>query len=205
MVLLVLGMLAAGPGPTCRSCHQTIVDSFVHTAHQRTSTAAGRGTILGDFSPGRNLLHTRTPGIGFTMERRADGFYQTGWDSTTRGVRTERIDLVIGSGRRGQSYLYWRSGLLFELPVSYLTGVRRWINSPGYADGQVDFNRLIEPRCLECHATSFTMAADRRVRRYSENYVLGVQCQKCHGDARQHIAYQSAHRRVCVVPFGGSG
>src|SRR5260221_5125204 len=123
MVLFVLSVLVVGPGPTCRSCHQSIVDSFVHTAHQRTSTAAGRVTILGSFSPGHNRLHTRTPGIGFTMERRTDGFYQSGWDSTARGARTERIDFVIGSGRRGQSYLYWRSGLLFELPVSYLTGV----------------------------------------------------------------------------------
>lgn len=190
------------PAPTCRSCHQSIVDSFAHTAHQRTSTQAGRATILGDFSPGHNQLHTRTPGVGFTMERRADGFfYQTGWDSTTRGARTERIDLVIGSGRRGQSYLYWRNGLLFELPVSYLTGVRRWINSPGYVDGQIDFNRLIEPRCLECHATSFTLAPDRRVRRYTETYVLGVGCQKCHGDARKHIAYQAAHPADSTAQF----
>jgi hypothetical protein len=200
LALIILGG-SSGPPPTCRSCHRAIVDSFVATAHRRTSTEAGAQTTLGDFSTGRNLLHTHTPGIGFTMERRPDGFYQTGWDSTTRGARTERIDLVIGSGRRGQSYLYWRTGLLFELPVSYLTGVRRWINSPGYVDGQIDFNRLIEPRCLECHATAFTMAADRRVRRYSETYVLGVQCQKCHGDARKHIAYQAAHPEDTTARF----
>ena len=189
------------PTPTCRSCHQAIVDSFAHTAHQRTSTKAGEGTILGDFSAGHNSLHTRAPGIGFTMERRADGYYQTGWDSLTRGQRAERIDIVIGSGRRGQSYLYWRNGLLFELPVSYLTEVRRWINSPGYPDGQIDFNRLIEPRCLECHATSFTMAPDRRVRRYADTYLLGVGCQKCHGDARKHIAYQAAHPEDTTAQF----
>jgi cytochrome c554/c'-like protein len=206
---LLLSLVAAGPGREpgpvqrpvavsvapvpCRSCHQSIVDSYAHTAHQRTSTQAGKATILGDFSPGHNLLRTRTPGVGFTMERRADAFYQTGRDSVAGGTRTERIDLVIGSGRRGQSYLYWRTGLLFELPVSYLTGVRQWINSPGYIDGQIDFNRLIEPRCLECHATSFTLAPDRRVRRYSDTYQLGVGCQKCHGDAQKHIAYHVAH------------
>jgi len=192
---------AATPAPACRRCHQTIVDSYAGTAHQRTSTKARRATVLGDFSPGHNLLRTRTPGVGFTMEQRADGFYQTGWDSTSGGARTVRIDLVIGSGRRGQTYLSWRNGLLFELPVSYLTGVRRWINSPGYADGQIDFNRLIEPRCLECHATSFTIAADRRVRRYSENFALGVQCQRCHGDARKHIAYQAAHPEDTTAQF----
>ena len=179
--------------PSCRACHQQIVDAFSTTAHRRTSTPASATTVRGDFSPGHSRLHTGRPGVGFTMEQRADGFYQTGWDSTTGGARSERIDLVIGSGRRGQSYLYWRNGLLFELPVSYLTGPRQWINSPGYPDGQIDFNRLIEQRCLECHATSFPLSADRRVRRYSSSYQLGVGCQRCHGDARRHAAYQAAH------------
>ena len=206
---VVLGLLvgagqAPRPGaqaPSCRACHQNIVDNFLLTAHQRTSSPANRATILGDFSPGHNVLRTHSPGIGFTMERRADGYYQRGWDTLTQGQRAERIDLVIGSGRRGQSYLYWRNGLLFELPVSYLTGIRQWINSPGYIDGQIDFNRLIEPRCLECHATVFTIAADRRSRRYSGNYVLGVGCQKCHGDARKHIAYHAAHPADTTAQF----
>lgn len=187
--------------PSCRTCHRTIVDSFSRTAHWRTSAEAGQTTIRGDFSPGHNVLHTRRPGVGFTMEQREGGFYQTGWDSSTGGARTERIALVIGSGRRGQSYLYWRNGLLFELPVSYLTGARQWINSPGYPDGQIDFSRLIEQRCLECHATSFSLSADRRVRRYSSTYQLGIGCQRCHGDARRHIAYQAAHPEDSTAQF----
>src|SRR5499426_1991416 len=146
-LLLIVGLDTT---VTCRTCHASIVDSYALTAHRRTSAEGRRATIRGDFTPGHTVLRTRTRGVGFTMEQRAGGFYQTGWDSTTGGARSERIDIVIGSGRRGQSYLYWRNGLLFELPVSYLTGARQWINSPGYVDGQIDFNRLIEPRCLEC-------------------------------------------------------
>jgi len=95
------------------------------------------------------------------MERRLsegeDAFYQTAYQSTESGVksRTERIALVIESGRKGQSYLYWKNGLLFQLPVSFLVERGGWTNSPGYADGEVNFDRLIPPRCLEYHATSF--------------------------------------------------
>ena len=32
-------------------------------------------------------------------------------------VRTERIDVVVGSGHRAQTYLYWRGDQLFELPA----------------------------------------------------------------------------------------
>jgi hypothetical protein len=34
---------------------------------------------------------------------------------------TERFDYVIGSGGKGQTYLYWKGDLLFQLPVSYWT------------------------------------------------------------------------------------
>lgn len=207
---LLLGVIVGVAGPdtslhhaasTCRTCHQDIIDGFRRTAHRRTSTDVGPTTVLGDFTAGHNILRTHAAGVGFTMERRADVFYQTGWDSTSGRSRSERMDLVIGSGRRGQTYLYWRNGLLFELPVSYLTGIRQWINSPGYPDGQIDFNRLIEPRCLECHATSFAMAGDRRVRRYSGTYQLGIECLKCHGDATRHMAYHTDHPEDTTAQF----
>jgi len=181
------------PGGSCRACHQEIVDSFVKTAHARTSAEATARSVKGRFAAGQNMLRTRAPGVYFKMERRGAAFYETGVDTNHGSSRAERIDLVIGSGRRGQTYLYWRNGLLFELPVSYLTGMREWINSPGYRDGEIDFGRLIVPRCLECHTTSFPPAGDARVRRYSRAYVLGISCEKCHGDGRRHVEYHSAH------------
>ena len=146
---------------SCRRCHEKIVDSFMETAHFRTSSLADGHAIKGSFVEGQNVLRTRSEGTYFKMERRVsedvDAFYQTAYQSTNPGVtsRTEQIDLVIGSGRKGQSYLYWKNGLLFQLPVSFLAERGGWANSPGYVDGEVNFGRLIPPRCLECHATSF--------------------------------------------------
>ena len=176
-LFLVLGMQVATARP-CKACHQEIVASFSQTAHFKTSARATARSVLGHFSEGQNLLRTRVPGVSFKMEQRGSGFYQTGVDSAQGTSRTERIDLVVGSGKRGQSYLYWRNGLLFELPVSYLAGIDDWINSPGYFDGTIDFGRVIVPQCLECHSTSFKLQGDRRVARYSSEYVLGVSCEK---------------------------
>ena len=186
--------LLLGQQPSaCRACHQKVFATFVQTAHFRTSAEATARTVKARFYEGHNLLRTGTEGVYFVMEQRDGAFYQTGVDSGAGTRRTERIDLVVGSGRRGQSYLYWRGGLLFELPVSYLTGIEEWINSPGYPDGQIDFGRLVVARCLECHSTSFTVLVDRGAVRYSRNYVLGISCEKCHGDGRQHIKYHSSH------------
>src|SRR2546429_9726086 len=202
MPRLLLGMLvwavASGgrgtpPAHPCEACHREIVATFRETAHFRTSADASARSIKGQFVAGRSVLRTGSPGIYFRMERRDNVFYQTAVDSARGTRRTERIDLVVGSGRRGQSYLYWRGGLLFELPVSYLTGIEEWINSPGYPDGQIDFGRLVVARCLECHSTSFTVLVDRGAVRYSRDYVLGISCEKCHGDGRQHIRYHSSH------------
>src|SRR5947208_15868922 len=118
------------------------------------------------------------------MERHDDAFYETAVDSARGQSRTERIDLVVGSGRRGQTYLYWRGGLLFELPASYRVGIARWINSPGYVDGQIDFGRLIVPHCLECHSTSCPIRTVAGPARNSRAYLTAISCETCPGRGR---------------------
>jgi hypothetical protein len=178
---------------SCRSCHEEIVAEYVTTAHFHTSAEAGPGTVHGRFDPGQNVLQTHTPGISFTMERRPDGFYQTARDSADRLERSERFGIVVGSGRKGQSYLYWNKGVLLQLPVSWLAGADQWINSPGYPDGIVDFERVIPPRCLECHSTAFRLEEIQGGARYATDYVLGLTCRKCHGSGAEHIAWHRAN------------
>jgi hypothetical protein len=186
---------------SCRPCHAAIVDSWSATAHARTSARADSQTIKGTFDPGRNILQTGAPNIFFRMERRPDGFYQVAFDRAAMRSRTERMDLVVGSGKIGQTYLYWRDGILFELPVSWLTGAQHWINSPGFPDGVVDFERVIVPRCLECHATRFSIDSSQGAAkaRYGTDYMLGVSCSKCHGDGRAHVAWHTDHPKDTVA------
>jgi len=61
-------------------------------------------------------------------------------------------------------------------------------------DGKVNFDRLIPPRCLECHATSFKIEGTPPEIRYSRDYELGISCQKCHGDGSRHVNTTSAIR-----------
>ncbi len=126
---------------SCRDCHQQVFDSYTQTAHFNTSGQATAQTIKGNFAGGHNLLRTRSENVFFKLERRADGFYQTGYESaqSQTNSRTEPFDLALGSGRKGQSYLFWKDGLLYQLPVSWLVGTKQWINSPGYEDGRVNF------------------------------------------------------------------
>jgi len=71
------------------------------------------------------------------MEPRTTGFIRQRLPAgRTAAAEDERIDVVIGSGVRGQSYLYWHGDQLYELPVSYWSDGGRWINSPGYKTAQ---------------------------------------------------------------------
>lgn len=125
------------------------------------------------------------------MEASPDGFFQTGILGTPPDAISvsQRFDLVIGSGRKGQTYLYWKDDLLFQLPVSYWTEFGSWVNSPGYGDRSLDFSRPVVPRCLECHSSFFQSVPDAGVaNRYRrDDYVVGISCEKCHGPGQQHV------------------
>jgi Cytochrome c554 and c-prime len=174
----------------CRSCHQEKVVSFHQTAHYRTSRLPDKDSILGSFSSNENILKTSNPDLFFRMEARDDGFFQTAVQGMAPYItsRTERFGLVVGSGGKGQTFLFWKGDLLFQLPVSYWKQVG-WVNSPGYRDGVAYFDRPAIPRCLECHGTYFESLAPP-VNRYSQTgFVVGITCEKCHGPGRAHLQH----------------
>jgi hypothetical protein len=190
---------------TCLSCHRDKA-SYEGTAHRRTSSHPSRASIAGEFTGPRSVLRTPNPAVHFRMSADSTGYHQTavtgtGADTTSR---TERVAYVIGSNRRGQSYLYWRGDSLYQLPVSYWTSLATWINSPGpgYADGRVNFNRGVAPRCLECHGTWIEAKPDFDVvNRYdSTGAMLGITCERCQGAGREHVARERSVLRAARGP-----
>jgi cytochrome c554/c'-like protein len=189
---------AAGDA-ACLSCHQGKA-SFEQTAHGLTSTLPTRQSIAGSFSRGENVLRTSNPRLHFRMDSTATGFYQTAvmGRAPDTSSHSERIAFVTGS-RKGQSYLYWGGDQLYQLPVSYWTGVG-WVNSPGYPDGTPNFGRPIPPRCLECHASWFEHVPDPAViNRYRlTGMILGISCETCHGAGREHVRRERSLLRSLV-------
>src|SRR5215831_1201417 len=170
---------------TCRSCHQTIYDSFISTAHYLTSRIAEKKYIAGSFSSGENTfaLDQRQE---VCMQDRDNGFFQVALiDGSLQ--RAERFDIVIGSGKKGQSYLFWKDRALYQLPVSWFAGVHNWTGSPGYPTDRISFDRRIEPRCLECHSTFVKELPGYEYPK--DQIVYGVECERCHGPAGKHVAW----------------
>ena len=184
---------------SCVSCHAPQSLSYVHTAHHFTSQLPDAMSVLGSTAQGSNLLKIADPapiigdpGVSYRMEKQGSSYFMTaltGFEGQMQ-QRREQIGVVIGSGVRGQSYLYWKGDQLFELPVSYWSDGHQWINSPGYRNGPPNFDRPASPRCLECHVGFIqALAPDPASNRYNAgSLTAGVSCEVCHGPGAQHAA-----------------
>ena len=138
------------------------------------------------------------------MTATPEGYFQTAEEelsATKKVTRTERIDIVSGLPRKGQSYLFWKGDQLFQLPVTYWTETDSWVNSPSYPDGSPHFDKAIIPRCLECHASYFEWLPPPVNRYRKASLVLGIFCEKCHGPGREHVA---RHRAKAALSPGTS-
>jgi hypothetical protein len=199
----VYGQAFAG-SLTCKTCHKDIYDHFVSSAHYRDSRPASAGTIRGSFDTGSNVFvyhgglqvqggSRGDAGLQVEMEMTDSGAFQTAVHSG-HPYRRERFDIVIGSARKGQSYLYWKDKALYQLPVSYAVG-GGWCISPGYTADSPFFDRRVPAACLECHATNA-----RTVFISNKDYgdffdrgqlIYGVDCERCHGPGEEHVRFQT--------------
>lgn len=176
----------------CRHCHAEIYETTLKTAHWNTTRPATRETVLGSFEPPENTLRTVVEDFGFTMELREGRLWQTLiLQYGPRFTHSVPMDIAVGSGNSGQSFLSWTGPSLIQLPVSYMTTPDCWVNSPGYKDGTASFARPVTARCLECH-TTYAYPYSGYINLYDrESIQLGITCEKCHGPGKSHISFHA--------------
>jgi hypothetical protein len=178
---------------SCIKCHKAVYDSFAGTAHYLTSRPSAAAFIKGSFDSGQNDFRFNQF-IDVKLEKKDSGFFQTVYING-EATHSESMDIVVGSGKKGQTYLYWKENLLYQLPVSYYVPTKSWCNSPGYPVGMPRFNRLIGARCLECHGSNAVVEdAGNNVNYFDKSSIVyGVNCERCHGPSAGHVAYHIAH------------
>lgn len=176
---------------SCAGCHKEIYVKHVKTGHYLTSQPALEKYIRGSFKKGENT-YAYSAITTLAMEKRDSGIYQVVYQNGEE-KHALRFDIVTGSGAKGQSYLYWRDSNLFQMPITYYTAADQWSNSPGFPN-KVVLNRPITSRCLECHST-FAETIATSGKGYEafdhDRIIFGVDCEKCHGPAADHVAFQT--------------
>jgi len=177
----------------CRSCHAAIYAGHIQTAHYLDSRPATAVSIKGSFK-GDKSKFVLNEHMEVWMENKAGRFYQTAF-LNGKPFESEAFGIVIGSGRKGQTYLYWAGNRLFQLPVSYFVPLDSWCNSPGYPHNFAYFGKQVHGQCMECHGTYAKTAELEGLSTVVDitSILYGIDCERCHGPAAQHVAWQTAH------------
>jgi cytochrome c553 len=174
----------------CAACHGEKHSGFIHTAHHVTSAWMGDTEVHGEFSGEKSRLATRDPALSFQMSREGDQYFQkvdfADWSLSVP------MNVVTGSAKTGQTFLYWHEDALFQAHVSYLSTLDEWIPSPGYPDTVAEYTRAIRPACLECHITY--IETTRPPNHYdASSAIWGISCERCHGPGSSHVDFHSKH------------
>lgn len=177
----------------CASCHKDIYDTHRKTAHYQDSRPAAKEFIKGSFDRRKNRF-VYNQHMEVVMEKKKDQFFQTSYFNGNP-MESEAFGIVIGSGRKGQTYLYWDSIRLFQLPISWYGPSDSWCNSPGFPTNLMYFNKQVHPQCMECHSTyARTEEQDNLGTVFDKSSIIyGIDCEKCHGPAADHVAFHQSH------------
>lgn len=181
---------------TCKNCHKDIYQSYSHTGHFQTSSA---------FKVHLAQYMEHPQGLDYAgdekvvLQQKNGKLFQV--DINKNIVKSYPIQVAFGSGEKAQTFAYWKFNQLYELPLTFLSDSNRWVNSPGFDVEHAYFGRAIESRCLECHSSyvgtkvSFT-GMQRNEELLPGTILYGIDCQRCHGPAANHVKFQMAHPEV---------
>jgi hypothetical protein len=172
----------------CAQCHADIAKNFLTTGHHLTTQPADENSIKGPLTEPDNIFwFNQTDKV--VLAKAKGHVYQVGF-SSGKWMDSLRVDIAIGSGTRGQSYLRWDGSNLLQLPLSYFASDHKWISNPGSRTDKVIANRNIDASCLNCHATYFkTNYLMSGASEFDPKEIIyGVECERCHGPGASHIS-----------------
>ena len=114
--------------------------------------------------------------------------YETGADGKDVFRNTHPMEWIVGTGENGFGALLRRDGYLFQAPLSYYSRAAEWNLSPGYQNGDLAFNRIIQPGCIYCHSGRPQPVAGFSGKYDSTPFTqTSVGCENCHGPGAAHI------------------
>ena len=189
--------VVANPGyvgsAACAECHNhaSRVETFKTTRHFWACAAPEDRPMPADFQSGKTFA-SYDPTVRFGIGRENGRFVQKTFRDTAQGRRefNSPIGLVYGlGGQFDEVYFAWRGNRLFELPVTWLHPTKEWAHVSMSPHQPGDYSRMTTTRCLECHATWVGHVAGTPNEYHKDSAILGVGCERCHGPARDHIAF----------------
>lgn len=194
----------------CAGCHAEIAETYRQTGMGRSFVRMNAAAAEADFQENNRYFH-RSSDRHYTAYQRDGKFYQRRHqiapDGSEANVVEKEIHYIVGSGNHARSYLH-RSpdGRLLQLPLTwYAEKGGHWAMSPGYDQpDHVGFRRAADFECMACHNAYPQIEAGRdalgRKPVFDREVPEGIDCQRCHGPGRAHMAAleQGASREAVI-------
>ncbi|MCH2084860.1 MAG: tetratricopeptide repeat protein [Saprospiraceae bacterium] len=187
---------------TCRSCHDNIHQTFIHTGMGRSFDHAtleksdatyGKHALVYDEKSNFYYRPYFAQDSLFIDEFRLDG-------KDTVHLRTEKISYIVGSGQHTNSHILDINGYIYQAPITYYTQEKRWDMAPGFRVKKNErFARFLTTECLTCH-NHFPEHIEGSINKYSE-MPTGIECERCHGPGEIHVREKLAGNIVDTSQF----
>ena len=182
----------------CGQCHAAKARTFAQTGMGRSFYKMTAEKAVEDFKSGLPYHHTASD-TWFNMFQRGGQYFQRRWqvgfDGRETNVEEKQIDFVLGSGNHGRTYLHLTPrGTLQQLPLGwYAEKGGSWAMNPGYDTADYGGStRVIHYECMFCHNGYPRIPEGHQEpgaeAQYRRPLPEGIDCQRCHGPGRQHVA-----------------
>ena len=195
-----------GPGyagsQACINCHQPVFNSYIHDVHAKASSPVNMGSLKTITAVAKDPFYF-LDSTHISIEEKNNTLFQ----SLSSPARSEKFDIAFGAGIKAQTYGYWKEDKLYQLPLTWFTGLNTWANSPGFPATHARFNRMITSRCFECHASyikrDFEPSGPLAVREVlgRNSIIYGIDCERCHGPALEHVRFQQDNPTIKTAKF----
>jgi hypothetical protein len=177
----------AAKAVACAACHPAQTAKQAATPMAHAMEGVSECAILKSYP----LLTFEAGKYSYRIERQGS---QSSY-SVTDGVQTMTMPIgwAFGLGMAGQTYVFEKDGRFYESRVSFYKEIDRLDLTMGAlneaphdlleAAGR-EMGKQDSARCFHCHATN----AGEGLHLDVTNMIPGVQCERCHGPAADHVA-----------------
>lgn len=181
---------------TCATCHAGVANSYAHAPMRHAMEPAGANPML----EAHPSLTTQLNGYTYSLQTKDGKTTYTVSDAT--GTLTFPIHWVMG--QHSQTYLLDKDGQFYETLVTYFPRENVLSVTPG--DQDLRPKTLAEAAgrklsnwevlgCFDCHSSGAVNGTHLSL----DKIKLGVECERCHAGAQQHMA-DAANDNFKTIP-----
>jgi tetratricopeptide (TPR) repeat protein len=182
----------------CIGCHDDIVKKYAgHSMGCSIQPISKRIVCLSYSKESRNPFQAFGREMSVVRKGKRMWHRERALDAEGKAIYEQllEVNLVIGSGNNGHSFLTNRNGFLFQTPISWYSQKEIWDTSPGFEPNSFT-GRPIGNDCLFCHANR----PERRegtINGFAATAVFeSIGCERCHGPGEKHVQARLNHEAV---------